>query len=81
MSYLDCYDSILLRRVAHCRSERLKEYHKILSATLTNDDNVHTLEELISWENEIYFNKNYQCISSMWEVIIYFFSNINYIFW
>lgn len=77
MPYLDCYDSKLLRSVAHCRPERLKEYHNILSTKLINDDDKHILEELISWKNEIYFNKNYQYISSMWEVIIFFFTDIN----
>lgn len=75
-SYSDCYDSLLLRCVAHCRNERLREYHKIMSATLTTDvDNAHTLEELISWENEIYFNDHYRYISSMWEVNIIFFNH------
>lgn len=69
MLYLDCYDSVLLRSVAHFRPERLKEYHNIFSNTLTTDeDNVHTLKELVCWENEIYFTDNYQYISSMWEV-------------
>ncbi|VVC30034.1 Bromodomain [Cinara cedri] len=65
----DCYDSILLRSVAHCRPERLKEYHNILSSKLTtNADNAHILEGLQHWENEIYFNDNYKFISSMWEL-------------
>lgn len=76
MFYSDCYDSVLLRCVAHCHDERLKEYHKVLSLTLTTDvDNVHTLEELASWENEIYFNDHYQYISSMWEVNIHLFKH------
>lgn len=63
---------MLLRYVAHCRPERLKEYHKILSTSLTTDeDNAHVLEELICWEKEIYFNDHYRYISSMWEVSIY----------
>lgn len=74
--YSDCYDSVLLRCVAHCRYERLKEYHKVLSSTLTTDvDNVHTLEEVVCWENEIYFNDHYQYISSMWEVNINLFKH------
>lgn len=75
--YLDCYDSILLRSVAHCRPERLKEYHIIYSTKLTtNDDNVQILEEIMNWEKEIYFNNHYRYISSMWEVNINF---LNYI--
>lgn len=69
MFCLDCYDSALLRAVAHYRPERLKEYHKIFSNTLTTDeDKAHNLEEIISWENEIFFNDNYRYISAMWEV-------------
>ncbi|XP_060853914.1 uncharacterized protein KIAA2026-like [Rhopalosiphum padi] len=66
----DCYDSILLRSVAHCRPERLKKYHKILSTTLTTDeDNAHILEKILSWENEVYFNDIFhRYISSMWEL-------------
>lgn len=59
----------MLRCVAHFRPERLRNYHKILSCTLTtNEDDLQILEELISWENEIYFNDHYRYISSMWEV-------------
>lgn len=77
LSNLDCYNSILLRSVAHCRPERLKEYHNILSAKLTtNADNARILEGLKHWENEIYFNDNYQFISSMWEVSIHYFLRI-----
>ncbi|XP_022163146.1 uncharacterized protein LOC111028718 [Myzus persicae] len=66
----DCYDSVLLRSVAHCRPERLKKYHKILSTTLTTDeDNAHILEKILSWENEVYFNDVFhRYISSMWEL-------------
>lgn len=76
------YDSVLLRCVAHCRPERLKEYHKLLSSKLTTDeDKAHTLDELLSWEKEIFFNDNYRCISSMPEVImnvyIYVVLNLN----
>ncbi|XP_025200122.1 uncharacterized protein LOC112598032 [Melanaphis sacchari] len=66
----DCYDSVLLRSVAHCRPERLKKYHKILSTTLTTDeDNAHILEKILCWENEVYFNDIFhRYISSMWEL-------------
>jgi len=72
MLYLDCYDSVLLRSVAHCRPERLQKYHKILSTTLTTDeDNAHILEKILCWENEVYFNDIFhRYISSMWEVNI-----------
>lgn len=75
--YSDCYDSVLLRCVAHCRDERLKEYHKVLSLTLTTDvDNAHILEEVVCWENEIYFNDHFHYISSMWEVNINSFNQL-----
>ncbi|CAI6351637.1 unnamed protein product [Macrosiphum euphorbiae] len=66
----DCYDSVLLRSVAHCRSERLKKYHKTLSTTLTTDkDDAHRLEKILSWENKVNFNDVFhQYISSMWEL-------------
>ncbi|CAH1726664.1 unnamed protein product [Aphis gossypii] len=66
----DCYDSVLLRSVAHCRPERLQKYHKILSTTLTTDeDNAHILEKILCWENEVYFNDIFhRYISSMWEL-------------
>jgi hypothetical protein len=65
---LDCYDSILLKSVAHCHPERLKnENYKILCST-NGVDNAHVLEELTGWETEIYFIDHYQYISSMWEV-------------
>ncbi|XP_050440947.1 uncharacterized protein LOC126845937 isoform X2 [Adelges cooleyi] len=65
----DCYDSVLLRSVAHCRPERLKEYHKVLSNTLTTDEDSATLlGELLKWENEVSFNEHYSYISSMWEL-------------
>ncbi|XP_050521246.1 uncharacterized protein LOC126894346 isoform X2 [Daktulosphaira vitifoliae] len=65
----NCYDSLLLRSVAHCRPERLKEYHKVLSNTLTTDeDSSSLLEELLNWENEVCFNDHYRYISSMWEL-------------
>lgn len=72
MLYLDCYDSVLLRSVAHCRPERLKKYHKTLSTTLTTDkDNAHILEKILIWENKVNFNDVFhQYISSMWEVNI-----------
>lgn len=75
MSYLECYDSILLRSVGHCRFERLKKYYSYISHILTTDeDNVRLLAELSSWKNEIYFNDNYCHISSMWEVGIFIFN-------
>ncbi|XP_029342052.1 uncharacterized protein KIAA2026-like [Acyrthosiphon pisum] len=66
----DCYDSVLLRSVSHCRPERLKKYHKTLSTTLTTDkDNAHILEKISSWENNVNFNYVFhQYISSMWEL-------------
>ncbi|XP_015368190.1 PREDICTED: uncharacterized protein KIAA2026-like [Diuraphis noxia] len=66
----DCYDSVLLRSVAHCRPGRLKKYHEILSTTLTTDeDNAHILEKVLSWENEVYFNDIFhRYINSMWEL-------------
>lgn len=73
MSYLDCYDSLLLRSVAHFRPERLKEYHNSFSNLFnTGEDNIYTLKELVCWENEICFNDNCQYITSMWEVSIIF---------
>lgn len=79
--YLDCYDSLLLRSVAHCRPERLRKYHNILSSKLTtNADNARILEGLQHWENEIYFNDNYQFISSMWEVNTHFYKYKLYIY-
>jgi len=70
MLNLDCYDSVLLRSVAHCRPERLKNYHKALSTTFTMDkDNAHILEKILTWEKEVYFNEIFhQYVSSMWEV-------------
>lgn len=76
--FLDCYDSILLRCVAHFRSDRLKEVHEKLSTMLITgdidgDNNAHALkEELKCWENEICYNDNYHFISSMREVSIHF---------
>lgn len=71
MLYLGCYDSVLLKCVAHCRIERLNEYHKKLYNNYTTDvDNIHILEELICWEKEIFFNDHFRYISSMWEVNI-----------
>jgi len=72
MLYLDVYDSVLLRSVAHCPPERLKKYHKTLSTTFTTDkDDVHIFEKILSWENKVNFNDVFhQYISSMWEVNI-----------
>ena len=80
--YLDCYDSVLLRSVAHCRPERLKKYHKILSTTLTTDeDNAHRLEKILSWENKVNFNDVFhQYISSMWEVNIQLLIYVRHVF-
>jgi len=70
--YLDCYDSVLLRTVAHCRLERLKKYKKLSTTLTTNKDNIHILKKnILSWENEVNFNYIfYRYISSMWEVSI-----------
>lgn len=72
MLYLDCYNSILLKSVAHCHPERLKkEYFKMVCSS-TDEENAYVLEEIVCWEKEMHLNDHYEYIGSMWEVNIYF---------
>ncbi|KAE9533474.1 hypothetical protein AGLY_009112 [Aphis glycines] len=66
----NCYDSVLLRTVAHFRPERLKKYKKLSTTLTTNKNSAHIFKKnILSWENEVHFNDIFhRYISSMWEL-------------